>query len=65
MRFSTVFISLLSGLSVFKGVTASPIESAALAKRQTIDEVVNDLKSAVVSFIAYTPCPIVFHFVSW
>jgi hypothetical protein len=59
MRFSTLAVSLLSGLSVFKGISASPIDSAALAKRQTIDEVVNDLKSAVVSLI-FTPCPIVF-----
>jgi hypothetical protein len=49
MRFSTLAVSLLSGLSVFKGVIASPIEPAALAKRQTIEEVVNDLKSSVVS----------------
>lgn len=61
MRFSTLAVSLLSGLSVFKGVIASPIDSAALAKRQTIDEVVNDLKSAVVSCITFTPCPIIFH----
>jgi hypothetical protein len=58
MRFSTLAVSLLSGLSVLKGVIASPIESAALAKRQTIDEVVNDLKSAVVSLL-FTPYPII------
>lgn len=52
MRFSNLAVSLLSGLSVFKGVIASPIEPAALAKRQTVDEVVNDLKSAVVSLIS-------------
>jgi len=55
MRFSTLAVSLLSGLSVFKGVIASPIEPAALAKRQTIDEVVNDLKSAVVSLVSAHP----------
>jgi hypothetical protein len=49
MRFSTLAVSLLSGLSVFKGVVASPIEPAALAKRQTITEVVTDLKASVVS----------------
>jgi hypothetical protein len=59
MRFSTLAVSLLSGLSAFKGVSASPIEPAALAKRQTIDEVVNDLKSAVVSLTTYIPSPIV------
>jgi hypothetical protein len=64
MRFSTLAVSLLSGLSVFKGVIAYPIDSAALAKRQTIDEIVNDLKSAVVSLSAYTPCPIILHFVT-
>ena len=51
MRFSTLAVSLLSGLSVFKGVVASPIAPAALAKRQTIDEVVNTLKSSVVSHL--------------
>lgn len=51
MRFSTLAVSLLSGLSVFKGVVASPIAPAALAKRQTIDEVVNTLKSSVVSLL--------------
>jgi hypothetical protein len=64
MRFSTLAVSLLSGLSVFKGISASPIDSAALAKRQTIDEVVNDLKSAVVSLISYTPCHIIYHCIS-
>jgi len=51
MRFSTLAVSLLSGLSVFKGVVASPIAPAALAKRETIDEVVNTLKSSVVSLL--------------
>jgi len=64
MRFSTLAVSLLSGLSIFKGVVASPIEPAALAKRQTIDEVVNDLKSAVVSLISHTRCPIILYSIS-
>jgi hypothetical protein len=54
MRFSTLAISLLSGLSVFKGVIASPIQPAALAKRDTIEEVVNTLKSSVVSILSST-----------
>lgn len=58
MRFSTIAVSLLSGLSVFKGVVASPIlpvTDVQVQKRQTIVEVVNDLKTSVVSHF-HSPC---------
>lgn len=52
MRFSTIAVTLLSGLTAFKGVVASPvlaINDVQIQKRQTIVEVVNDLKTSVVN----------------
>lgn len=61
MRFSTIAVSLLSGLSIFKGAIASPIHPVTdvqVQKRQTVVEVVDDLKSSVVSHLSYfASCP--------
>lgn len=57
MRFSTIAVSFLSGLSAIKGVVASPIHPVTdvqVQKRETIVEVVNDLKSSIVSRFVLT-----------